>query len=220
MNFTVTCAAVIPLRAVLSELSADEAMRQVAHHSFWRDDNRPAFPVEKLLDLFDGAAAIVGYNHLAFDFPLLQRFYTNFGPDGKTRGLVRYFAHRAKSLDLMTRVQDAVGWRPKLDALLKENGMRPKTASGAEAVRMWEQQRREELEEYCRVDTEQTLRLALLRGPLSCDGTSVPEEAFGLRPFLAARAGASACALGGPVLAPAPAPTPAPTDSEQKKPIR
>lgn len=188
MNFTVTCACVIPLDAVLGPLSTEEAMKTAKSRSFWRDDNEGVSPVEGLLDLFDGAAAIVGFNHLAFDFPLLQRFYTNFGPArSREAGMRRYFAHRAKSLDLMTRVQEVTGVRHKLDSLLKQNGLAQKTASGVEAVRMWEQGRREELEEYCRVDTEQTLRLALLRGQMQCDGRPLPEETFGLRPFLAGR---------------------------------
>ena len=49
------------------------------------------------VDIFDGAEVIVGFNCLAFDFPLLQRFYTS---------KKRYLAHRCKCLDIMTRVRD------------------------------------------------------------------------------------------------------------------
>ena len=79
------------------------------------------------VDIFDGAEVIVGFNCLAFDFPLLQRFYTS---------KKRYLAHRCKCLDIMTRVRDVTDDYYKLDKLLKDNELSTKTSNGNNAIRL------------------------------------------------------------------------------------
>ena len=195
MNFTVICASVLPVSCL--DMPCAEAMKRVRHFEYWRDGatrSRRFSPIEDLLCLFDRATAIVSYNGLGFDFPLIRRFY-DFRSEWKRHGPgqrvsaaeERYVSHRAKSLDIMAQLLGATARYYKLQSLLCENGMLQKSGSGVDAVRLWDEGKREELVAYCRRDTDLTLELAL-KETLLVDGVAVAPNLHRVAPFAAALA--------------------------------
>jgi hypothetical protein len=176
---TVVCATTVPSALVLNGASAEGVLEHATHHVYWRDvaeDGKT--PFDELFELFDRADVIVGYNSLNFDFPLLRRFYR---AAGECSAEERYLRHRYKSLDVFARVRDGTGAYYKLDALLKLNGLAPKTADGAQAVVLWSEGRREELRDYCAADVVCTLRLSMLDFMSVGYGVRVPGHVFNLR---------------------------------------
>ena len=144
-----------------------------------------------LLDMFDEADVIVGYNCLQFDFPVMRRFY-KMGARSTADAERRYTDHRAKTLDVMLRVRDASGCFLKLDSLLKSSGLESKSGEGAAAISLWESGKRDELEAYCAKDVEVTARLALEEQLTLPSGQVLPHQVHGLRSALAAKR-AAAC---------------------------
>jgi hypothetical protein len=161
MQFTTICAATLPTNLILSNIPVDDVMRQASRYHWWRDESKPGqTPIDGLLALFDRADVIVGFNALHFDFPLIRRFYRSVKPDETPTQ--RYFNHRSKCHDIMARVRDVTDLYYKLDDLLKFNHIPCKTSDGLQAITMWEEQRRQELLDYCAADVDLTARLALL----------------------------------------------------------
>ena len=171
---TCACALVVPLDQLPS---LDGAVGITC----WRDvaETPGANPFEPLFEAFDAATLIVGFNTFEFDFPLLFKHYS------KKTGGRRYIEHRIKSLDMFSRLRAVTNHWPKLDDLLRANGLPVKIANGREAVRMWQANEREELAEYCMEDVQCTARLALLPS-LRFGQTDIPEHVYGLMPALAA----------------------------------
>lgn len=138
-----------------------------------------ANPFDGLLAAFDRADVIVSYNGLAFDMPLMRKYYP------KSESTTRYMSHRHKALDVMHRLHGNTGIRCKLDTLLSQNGLPRKTDCGSNAVRLWENEEYTKLLDYCQRDVEITARLALqpqlLVGPYV-----VPETVYGVLPALRA----------------------------------
>jgi len=164
MQATVICALSVDVSAIDAactrgtELDSDVHSRLVC----WRDDNTlPDGPFAPLLDLFDRASVIVAYNGSGFDMPLLRKYYQKGCAGG-----ARYLKHRLKLLDPFMSIRTATGSAPSLDKLLKLNGLPTKTSSGLEAIRMWEDGRREELLSYCQNDVDALARLTLRRTPI------------------------------------------------------
>lgn len=149
--------------------------------TFWRDriPARGMGPFEPLLRLFDSAELIVAFNGLDFDFPLLHKYY------GKTQGS-RYLCHRIKCLDPFHRIRAHMGQWVKLETLLRHNGLPCKTASGASAVQMWNENRREELAAYCMSDVERTIDVVLKPQLYGEHGTVYLAHLYGLRAWRAA----------------------------------
>jgi|SaaInlV_125m_DNA_1040241.scaffolds.fasta_scaffold04042_4 hypothetical protein len=182
MQFTCICALVIPTNAIQSHVSTDEIISRSRSMTWWRDvsESSTATPIDSLLDTFDRAKAIVGFNCLAFDFPLIKRFYTS---------QKRYLEHRCKCLDIMTRVRDVTCDYYKLDKLLKDNELSSKIGDGRTAIKLWQEGRRDELEAYCLRDVELTARLGLLkelcvREKHSTKTLTIPGNVFGIRAAL------------------------------------
>ena len=183
---TVACAIILTGSCGVDTI--ENARRIVA----WRDAT-PADcvggPFADLLLAFDAADVIVGYNALAFDFPLLQKYY---GTSGK--GNERYLSHRLKTLDPFARIRAATGQWPKLDSLLACNGLPQKTASGAQAIKWWLESERALLSEYCMADVVCTTHLVLMPSlympskPLDMPHTTskfkLPEMLYSLRAAL------------------------------------
>jgi hypothetical protein len=163
MNFTVICAVCMPVDLILENAPNEVILAQSSSHTWWRDDADAADdgsnPVASLLELFDGASLIVGYNCLSFDFPLVRRFYRR--SDTSRTPEDRYLSHRSKTFDIMTRVKDVSGNYYKLEALLELNGIQRKTGDGMRAIQLWTDNKRDELEKYCHNDVVVTARLAL-----------------------------------------------------------
>lgn len=191
MQFTVACAVKLPSSAIENCESPETVIEKCERHSWWRDvADRGCSPVAGLLDLFDQADVIVGYNCLQFDFPVLRRFY-RMGARSTTDAESRYTAHRAKTLDVMLRVRDATGCFVKLDSLLASSGLECKSGNGAAAIALWEGGKRAELEAYCAKDVEVTARLALQEQLALPSGQVLPHQVHGLRSALAAKKAAA-----------------------------
>lgn len=182
MQITVACAMVLD-----SSLCTMPGTRGVAFSTakachWWRDvAERGKDPFEELLLLFDDTDVIVGYNCLDFDFPLLRKHY------GKGSGAhARYIGHRLKTIDPFSRIRATLGTWPKLDDLLKANGLEPKTGDGKGAIRLWEQGFREELLAYCASDVVALTKMTLLAS-LEVPGYGrVGNGTFGIASALAA----------------------------------
>lgn len=183
MQFTVICAIAMPSEMIERSAPVDEIMANSVRYSWWRDvAEQGTNPIVTLLELFDKADLIVGYNCLGFDFPLIRRFYSLtqnvFSPTQ------RYVNHRSKTLDIMAKVRDATSNYFKLDELLKKNCLKTKSSNGKEAIRMWEEGRREDLRSYCENDVVVTARLALLESMRIGDYIKLKSTAFGIRHYL------------------------------------
>lgn len=182
MQFTCICALVIPKDVIQGHASVDEIISQSKRMTWWRDvsESSTKTPIDSLLDIFDRAEIIVGFNCLAFDFPLIRRFYASHE---------RYLKHRCKCLDIMTRVRDVTGDYYKLDKLLKDNELSTKMGDGSTAIKLWQEGRRDELQAYCLCDVELTARLGLLnelhiRDKYSTKTLNITENVFGIRAAL------------------------------------
>ena len=111
---------------------------------------------EAAFEAFDAADVIVAYNGLDFDMPLLWKHY----PRTK-EGDARYRSHTMKMHDPFSKRRSVTNCWPKLDDLLRLNGLEPKTGTGAQAVHMWNRRQRHDLEHYCMHDTVQLAMLVL-----------------------------------------------------------
>lgn len=180
MQFTVICAIAMPVDMIEQKAPADEILAHSTRHWWWRDvSEKGSNPIVSLLKLFDDAELIVGFNCLGFDFPLIRRFYRP--SEEVLYPKQRYVDHRSKTLDIMARIRDATGNYYKLDELLKKNGLQTKSSNGKEAIRMWEEGRRDELKAYCAKDVVLTARLGLLESIRIEDHLKVTSRLFGIR---------------------------------------
>lgn len=176
---TVACALLfeVELHGPCSEQDDTQALLQSAKDiTCWRDEASVGKgPFEALFAAFDCADLIVGYNCFQFDFLLMKKYYG--------RDTQRYFAHRIKTLDVFSRVRDITGLWPKLNNLLKTNGIAAKITDGATAILLWEEQRRTELRDYCLGDVQKTAELALLSS-MKIGNASLPQTVYGIRSAL------------------------------------
>lgn len=155
-----TCACAVVANINLSS-SSDVPFMEVdicTKFTCWRDvaSDDGNSPFETLFLAFDKADIICGYNVIKFDFPLLKRYYG--------RSLVaqsRYMSHLSKTYDPFTYLFQVTGCYFKLNDILLWNGLSQKTASGREAIDMWDSGLRDELEKYCQMDVELTFEMAL-----------------------------------------------------------
>lgn len=110
----------------------------------------------KLWPLIERADMLIGFNSIAFDVPILNRYYA--GDLTKIR-----------SLDLMVEVQNVLGRRVRLQSLGEATLNRGKTGNGVEAMTWWEQGLFDKVRKYCIEDVRLTRDLydyALKHGQL------------------------------------------------------
>lgn len=153
---------VVACQLIIDETS-DDPPSKINYHHFWRDDNRSTSPFAKLLELFDVADVICAFHGIGFDHPVLRKSY---GPKSCARAASRYAVHMLKTFDPCNLIQISYGVRVSLDSLLRDNGLSSKISNGLEAIRMWENDRRDELLEYCKSDVELLTSLILLDSPV------------------------------------------------------
>lgn len=179
---TVLCCLVFDAKDASIPGNYEEARKTALQYTFWRDQlsGKNKGPFDGALALFDEAEAIVAYNGFGFDLRVLSKYYGN-RKDAKHRRT----RHRLKMLDPMVRVAQALDIRyPSLDALLQSNGLAGKTSNGLEAIGMWNDGRRDELEEYCWSDVEGLARL-VFQQRLNVPGCgSLPNRVHGVASFL------------------------------------
>lgn len=183
-QITVACALVLDAKLCVS--NSEDAIKAAKAVHFWRDESPlpGQDPFSELLRLFDDATIIVAYNGLDYDFKMLKKHYSK-----KTDPLLsRYTSHRLKCLDMFSNLKAALGSWPKLDDLLKLNGLETKTASGLEAISMWEDGRRDELLSYCEADVALLAKLSLKDAMLVPKVGRVPAAVYQIQSNLASRA--------------------------------
>lgn len=177
MQVTVLCALECDPKLCVNPEDANRAVERGTKTHFWRDVVEPGkkHPFEPLFERMDASSVIVAYNGLGFDYLVLRKHYGH-GIEAHRR----YLRHRAKTLDPFSRIREATDVWPKLDTLLRENGLETKTANGLEAIKMFEEGRREELLAYCVQDVAAMARLCLL-GELKFPGLgTIPNALFGV----------------------------------------
>ena len=190
---TVACAMVLDGAACMAA-ETREARRAAADAGqafhWWRHvgsgPDGKGEPMAPLLALFDEADVIVAFNGLSYDFPLLLKHY-----GGKNR-FARHLSHRLKCHDPFSRIKEATGRWPKLDGLLRANGLQTKSSSGLEAIKMWDSGRYDELHAYCADDVRLLAQLVMEPSLVFPDVGMMTEAVFGLRPAIAAAAAATA----------------------------
>jgi DEAD/DEAH box helicase domain-containing protein len=107
---------------------------------FWESE------IGDLVEQLRAADLVVGFNILAFDYPVLGG-YSNLD------------FTQLPTCDLMIHVQKALGYRVKLDSLASETlGLR-KSADGMMALQWWQSGQLELIRDYCQQDVDVTRRL-------------------------------------------------------------
>lgn len=177
---TCACAMVLNTDRICLPEAGGGIVRAAQRITCWRDviAHKGADPFAELFKAFDDAELIVGFNTFEFDFPLLYKYYG-------TNNHARYVQHRLKCLDIFSRIRAATSRWPKLDALLQENDLKPKSGTGADAIKLWNEQRRSELEAYCQVDVQRTIELAMLPR-MRMGGAWIPGHVYGVGPAVQA----------------------------------
>jgi hypothetical protein len=186
-QITVACALVLDANSCMADRIREhdgtqtyEAVENARYYRWWRDvsvDGKD--PFHELLTLMDEATLIVAYNGLEYDFPLLKRHYAH--------NQARYLSHRIKTLDPFANIKALTQRWPKLDNLLIANSLPAKIANGLQAIKMWDDQRRDELEEYCKADVVLLAKL-VLHDKITAPGIGrLPNSVFGVASALAAQ---------------------------------
>ncbi|MBZ0266214.1 DEAD/DEAH box helicase [bacterium] len=112
-----------------------------------------------LLERMKKADLVIGFNHISFDYSVLQ---TYSGEDLRS----------LPSLDLLAEFQTQHGYRVGLGALAQATLNVPKSADGLQSLQWWKEGKIDEIEKYCQMDVELTNRLleyALVNGYLLHD---------------------------------------------------
>lgn len=108
--------------------------------------------VNDLVEELVKADLVVGWNHVEFDYPVLQG-YTIYDLPNQT-----------VNLDMMLAAQEIIGFRLKLDAVAKGSlGGEGKTADGLDALKWWQEYKKTgnndplmKIAEYCAYDVKVT----------------------------------------------------------------
>ena len=176
LQFTVCSLFSINVEAIKRGDSPDVLVESGKMRSYWRDNQND---VDAMLAEFEEATVIVGYNIFGFDFQVLRKHY---------KDKQMFHRHLYKSLDVFSRVRDVVSFWPKLDVLLKRNGMETKTADGLVAIKWFADGRLDELKSYCESDVRCCAKLALSSEMLvdvpGVGSIVVPGHVFNVQSFL------------------------------------
>ncbi len=100
--------------------------------------------VDELIDQIVRADLVIGFNHISFDYAVLQG-YTAWE-----------IASQAISLDLMVDVEQVLGHRLKLESIASASLGAGKTADGLDAIRWWQEGKIMKIAEYCCYDVKVT----------------------------------------------------------------
>lgn len=108
-----------------------------AYHAYFRDE------LSTLADELKDAEMLVGYNNDHFDTPILNKY-------------MPFDLTSIASLDIMKELQQEIGHRVGLNSVAGATLGDYKSASGKEAMVMWEEGRLDELKQYCLDDVKLT----------------------------------------------------------------
>lgn len=102
---------------------------------------------EELGTLLQKAGLVVGFSLNRFDMPVLEKYF-------------KFNVSALPTLDLLEEIELAYGARVSLNVLAQANlGMQKTQAHGLEAIRLWNEKKLKELEEYCLQDVRITKEL-------------------------------------------------------------
>lgn len=130
----------------------------------------PEKDMEKLGEELVRADLVVGWNHIQFDYPVLQPY------------IFHTLAEQTLNLDMMLELEKLVGFRLKLDSVASASLGTGKTADGLDALRWWQEHKKtknfeplRKIAEYCAFDVKVTKcvhEYALKHGHLKYDDKS------------------------------------------------
>jgi len=111
----------------------------------------PESEMEKLAEDLLKADLVVGWNHLQFDYPVLQPY------------IFHTLADQTINLDMMLELESILGFRLKLDSVAAASLGTGKTADGLDALRWWQEHKHSgdfaplrKIAEYCAYDVKVT----------------------------------------------------------------
>lgn len=104
----------------------------------------PESEAEALISELAAADLVIGYNHVGFDYAVLQA-YSMWNIDDQM-----------KSLDLLLDLEVRLGHRIKLDDIATASLGTGKTADGLDAIRWWREGKILQIAEYCCFDVKVT----------------------------------------------------------------
>jgi DEAD/DEAH box helicase domain-containing protein len=126
--------------------------------------------MEKLGEELIRADLVVGWNHIQFDYPVLQPY------------VFHTLAEQTLNLDMMLDLEKLLGFRLKLDSVATATLGIGKTADGLDALRWWQEHKKSgefaplrKIAEYCAYDVKVTKcvhEYALQHGMLKYDDKS------------------------------------------------
>jgi len=126
--------------------------------------------MDRLADELVRADLVVGWNHIQFDYPVLQPY------------VFPTLADQTINLDMMLDLETRLGFRLKLDSVAAASLGTGKTADGLDALRWWQQHKKtgdfaplRRIAEYCAYDVKVTKcvhEYALEHGLLKYDDRS------------------------------------------------
>jgi uncharacterized protein YprB with RNaseH-like and TPR domain len=107
--------------------------------------------MERLGEELVRADLVVGWNHLQFDYPVLQPY------------IFHTLAEQTINLDMMLELEKILGFRLKLDSVASASLGTGKTADGLDALRWWQEHKKTgdygpllKIAEYCAYDVKVT----------------------------------------------------------------
>ena len=116
-----------------------------AYHVFGEDKT------DDLVEMLIKADLVVGYNHLYFDYPVLQGY------------TILDLPNQTLNLDMMLDVEAVLGHRLKLDSLASASLGMGKSADGLDALRWWQEYKKTgnnkplmDIAKYCCYDVKVT----------------------------------------------------------------
>jgi uncharacterized protein YprB with RNaseH-like and TPR domain len=111
----------------------------------------PESEMEKLAEELLKADLVVGWNHLQFDYPVLQPY------------VFHTLAEQTVNLDMMVELERQLGFRLKLDSVACASLGTGKTGDGLDALRWWQDYKKSgdfaplrRIAEYCAYDVKVT----------------------------------------------------------------
>lgn len=111
----------------------------------------PEHEMERLSEELVRADLVVGWNHIQFDYPVLQPYVFPTLPE------------QTVNLDMMLELEKTLGFRLKLDAVASASLGMGKTADGLDALKWWQEHKKtgefaplRRIAEYCAYDVKVT----------------------------------------------------------------
>lgn len=119
---------------------------QQEKYLIYNEDN-----IDDLRCLLLRADLVVGYNHIHFDYPVLQGYVLND------------MLSQTINLDMIVYLEERIGFRPKLDYVAQASLGATKSANGLDALKWWQQHKKTgalepvmKIAEYCCFDVKVT----------------------------------------------------------------